>query len=227
MSDFSKFRTAVGGFSRTDVVAYIEETSAAHQKALKKLEDEKAALAEENDHLLAENVRLQTALNELRAEHDKLTQEDSALSAQVVKLSEEASELAARAEAAQQELDALKALQAETPSSSPESAPDDATPAAQEEEQPDELRQQELAAYRRAEQAERNAIARAKKLREQLNLLCEQSKDRYMDAGEELSALTSDLSSGLSRLQETLADIQVIFSDAENSFDELQLPEEA
>lgn len=54
MSDFSRFRTAVGGFSRTDVVNYIEETSAAHQKALRKLEDEKQAFADENDHLLAE-----------------------------------------------------------------------------------------------------------------------------------------------------------------------------
>ena len=44
-------------------------------------------------------------------------------------------------------------------------------------------RQQELAAYRRAEQAERNAMARARKLREQLNLLCEQSKDRYTGRG--------------------------------------------
>ena len=82
------------------------------------------------------------------------------------------------------------------------------------------------AAYRRAEQAERNAMARARKLREQLNLLCEQSKDRYLDAGEEISALSSDLSAGLTRLSETLADIQVIFDDAENAFDELQLPEE-
>ena len=46
MSDFSRFRTAVGGFSRTDVVNYIEETSAAHQKALRKLEDEKQAFAD-------------------------------------------------------------------------------------------------------------------------------------------------------------------------------------
>ena len=83
-----------------------------------------------------------------------------------------------------------------------------------------------LAAYRRAEQAERNAMVRARKLREQLSLLCEQSKDRYTDAGEEISALTADLSSGLSRLQETLADIQAIFDDAESAFDELQLPGE-
>ena len=70
-------------------------------------------------------------------------------------------------------------------------------------------------------------MLRARRLREQLNLLCEQSKDRYLDAGEELSALTSDLSASLSRLQETLSDIQVIFDDAENAFDELQLPVEA
>ena len=78
MSDFSRFRTAVGGFSRTDVVNYIEETSAAHQKALRKLEDEKQAFADENDHLLAENTRLQAELSDLRAEHEKLKEEDSA-----------------------------------------------------------------------------------------------------------------------------------------------------
>ena len=41
-----------------------------------------------------------------------------------------------------------------------------------------------------------------------------------------VDALTADLSSGLSRLQETLADIQAIFDDAESAFDELQLPGE-
>ncbi len=225
MSDFSKFRTAVGGFSRTDVVNYIEETSAAHQKALKKLEDEKQALSQENDHLLAENTRLQTALEDLRAEHEKLKEEDGALSEQVVSLSDEASSLAAQLDAAKQELEQLQSEQA-APAEEVEadSAGEDA--AQPQTEAPVDLNQQELAAYRRAEQAERNAMVRARKLREQLSLLCEQSKDRYTDAGEEISALTSDLSSGLTRLQETLADIQAIFDDAENAFDELQLPDE-
>ena len=203
MSDFSRFRSAFNGFSRTDVVNYIEETSAAHQKAIKQLEGEKQQLMQENDHLLAENARLTTELADLKAAQEKLKEEDSALSQQIVTLSQEASELAERAQRAQKELEDLKAAQAEP---------------AQE--------TQELAAYRRAEQAERNAMARARKLREQLNLLCEQSKDRYLDAGEEISALSSDLSAGLTRLSETLADIQVIFDDAENAFDELQLPEE-
>ena len=130
--------------------------------------------------------------------------------------------LAEKADAAQKELELANAKLPVEPESE-----DAAEPAEEPEPSEEALESQELAAYRRAEQAERNAMLRARRLREQLNLLCEQSKDRYLDAGEELSALTSDLSASLSRLQETLSDIQVIFDDAENAFDELQLPVEA
>ena len=226
MSDFSRFRSAFNGFSRTDVVNYIEETSAAHQKAIEQLEGEKQQLMQENDHLLAENARL-TELADLKAAQEKLKEEDSALSQQIVTLSQEASELAERAQRAQKELEDLKAAQAEPAQETQESAPaEPEMPDGEPEADAENLQTQELAAYRRAEQAERNAMARARKLREQLNLLCEQSKDRYLDAGEEISALSADLSAGLTRLSETLADIQVIFDDAENAFDELQLPEE-
>ena len=229
MSDFSKFRPALNGFSRTDVVNYIEETSAAHQKAIEQLEGEKQQLMQENDHLLAENARLAAELADLKAAQEKLKEEDSALSQQIVTLSQEASELSERAQRAQKELEELKAAQTEPVREPQEEKPVPAgpeTPVEAPEADAENLQTQELAAYRRAEQAERNAMTRAKKLREQLNLLCEQSKDRYLDAGEEISALTSDLSAGLTRLQETLADIQVIFDDAENAFDELSLPEE-
>lgn len=176
-------------FSRTDVVNYIEETSAAHQKALRKLEDEKQAFADENDHLLAENTRLQAELSDLRAEHEKLKEEDSALSAQVVSLSDEASELAAQLETAKQELEQLKLEQAALDAASEEDAEED--PADEDTAQPEAAapgRSQPAGAcrLRRAEQAERNAMVRARKLREQLSLLCEQSKDRYTDAGEEI-----------------------------------------
>ena len=227
MSDFSRFRSAFNGFSRTDVVNYIEETSAAHQKEIEQLEGEKQQLMQENDHLLAENARLTTELADLKAAQEKLKEEDSALSQQIVTLSQEASELAERAQRAQKELEDLKAAQAEPAQETQESTPaEPEMPDGEPEADAENLQTQELAAYRRAEQAERNAMARARKLREQLNLLCEQSKDRYLDAGEEISALSSDLSAGLTRLSETLADIQVIFDDAENAFDELQLPEE-
>ena len=48
MADFSKFRTAVSGFNRTDVVNYIESASMEHQKALRKLTDERDKLAAES-----------------------------------------------------------------------------------------------------------------------------------------------------------------------------------
>ena len=61
MSDFLKFRPALNGFSRTDVVKYIEETSAQHQKALQQLDAEKAQLSAENEELSAEDKRLNTS----------------------------------------------------------------------------------------------------------------------------------------------------------------------
>ena len=85
--------------------------------------------------------------------------------------------------------------------------------------------EKELAAYRRAEQAERNAAVRARRIYAQLSSLCEDARGRYLDSGEEIAALTSDLSTGLSRLQDALADVQVIFDDAQNAFDGMQLPE--
>lgn len=222
MSDFSKFRSALNGFSRADVVKYIEETSLQHQKVLKQLEEENARLSEENGKLSQENGRLKEDLARLQREHEQLKKDDEALQEQLVTVSSEASELAEKAEAAQKELELANAKL--PPKSEAEETPEiEEGPNSGEE----ALQSQELAAYRRAEQAERNAMLRARRLREQLNLLCEQSKDRYLDAGEELSALTSDLSASLSRLQETLADIQVIFDDAENAFDALQLPVEA
>ena len=85
--------------------------------------------------------------------------------------------------------------------------------------------QQELAAYRRAEQAERNAAARAKRLRQQLDALCDSARSRYQDTGEELSALAADLSENLSRLQDSVAEIQLIFEQTEDAFDALEVPE--
>ena len=82
----------------------------------------KQAFADENDHLLAENTRLQAELSDLRAEHEKLKEEDSALSAQVVSLSDEANELAAQLETAKRELEQLKSEQAALDAASEEDA---------------------------------------------------------------------------------------------------------
>ena len=213
MSDFSKFRTAVSGFNRTDVVNYIESTSIEHQKALRKLTDERDKLAAENARLQVELAGLQKRLEQAQADND-------ALSGQVNALAQEGSDLAEqlkKSEEARQELLIRPASQPEEPEESEEPE------AAQE----PSLTEKELTAYRRAEQTERNAAVRARRIYAQLSNLCEDARTRYMDSGEEIAALAADLSTGLSRLQDAFAEVQVIFDDAQNAFDDMQLPETA
>ena len=224
MSDFSKFRTAVSGFNRTDVVNYIESTSIEHQKALRKLTDERDKLAAENARLQVELAGLQKRLEQAQADND-------ALSGQVNALAQEGSELAEqlkKSEEARQELLARPVPQPaepEEPTPQPEEPETEAAP--EEPAQEPSLTEKELTAYRRAEQTERNAAVRARRIYAQLSNLCEDARTRYMDSGEEIAALAADLSTGLSRLQDAFAEVQVIFDDAQNAFDDMQLPETA
>ncbi len=219
MADFSKFRTAVSGFNRTDVVNYIESTSIEHQKALRKLTDER-------DKLSAENARLQSELAALLAQLTQAQADNDALSGQVNALAQEGSELAEQlkqSEEARQELLTRPAPQPETPAG-PEVPEESEEPEAAQE---PSLTEKELTAYRRAEQTERNAAVRARRIYAQLSNLCEDARTRYQDSGEEIAALAADLSTGLSRLQDAFAEVQIIFDDAQNAFDDMQLPETA
>ena len=224
MSDFSKFRTAVSGFNRTDVVNYIESTSIEHQKALRKLTDER-------DKLAAENARLQVELAGLQKRLEQAQSDNDALSEQVNTLAQEGAELAEqlkKSEEARQELLARPVPQPaepEEPTPQPEESETEAAP--EEPAQEPSLTEKELTAYRRAEQTERNAAVRARRIYAQLSNLCEDARTRYMDSGEEIAALAADLSTGLSRLQDAFAEVQVIFDDAQNAFDDMQLPETA
>jgi len=224
VADFSKFRTAVSGFNRTDVVNYIESTSIEHQKALRKLTDERDKLAAENARLQVELAGLQKRLEQAQADND-------ALSGQVNALAQEGSDLAEqlkKSEEARQELLIRPAPQPEEPAEPAPQPEEPETEAAPEEPaQEPSLTEKELTAYRRAEQTERNAAVRARRIYAQLSNLCEDARTRYMDSGEEIAALAADLSTGLSRLQDAFAEVQVIFDDAQNAFDDMQLPETA
>ena len=126
--------------------------------------------------------------------------------------------------------EAARAEAASQPQPAPEAGPIEEEPAAETPEPPAQepsLTEKELTAYRRAEQTERNAAVRARRIYAQLSNLCEDARTRYMDSGEEIAALAADLSTGLSRLQDAFAEVQVIFDDAQNAFDDMQLPETA
>lgn len=106
------FRTAVGGFHKGDVSAYITKTAAAHQAEVAALQDQLINLQAENDRL-----------------REQLIQQPEA-----------------------------------EPAPAAEQAPEELS-----------LRDQELAAYRRAEAAERLASQRAKKLYDDMQRICDRS----------------------------------------------------
>ena len=125
MADFSKFRTAVSGFNRTDVVNYIESASMEHQKALRKLTDER-------DKLVAENAQLQTQLTGLQARLIQVQADNDALTEQVNTLAQEGSDLADQLKAAE----AARAEAAAQPQPAPEAGPIEEEPAAETPEPP-------------------------------------------------------------------------------------------
>ena len=68
MADFTKFRSSINGFNRSDVTDYIESISAEHQKALAEATALKQQLAEAKAQLEA----LQAEKDALECEHAAL-----------------------------------------------------------------------------------------------------------------------------------------------------------
>lgn len=204
MSDVSRFRSAINGFNRTDVVNYVESISVEHQKQLRQLQNELAQLRAENGTLSAEKDALTEKVGELEA----------ALDAAKTAL---AAEQEARKQAEDEALELLERVPAE------ETPEDDTEPEA---ETPETEPDSELAAYRRAALTEQNAAARARRLQAHVSALCDNARSRYQDTGEEISALSADLTTSIERLQDALAELQLIFDQSEEAFEALELPDE-
>lgn len=213
MADLSKFRSAIGGFHRGDVADYIESLAVAHKKEERRLSDANEKLTAENAKLAEELGRTQGQLTEREAELARLREEDASLQEQVESLAQEAAELSRRAQEAEEK---LAALEADEPD-------EDACEYGKEAEtEPEALQTMELEAYRRAEAMERNALARAERLRAKLSELCGGARTRYADSGEELEALGQDLASVLDRMHDTIAELRATFDETEEAFEELE-----
>lgn len=184
MADFTKFRTSMGGFKRSDVTNYIESLCAGHQQALKKLQEEKdelsARLSKNEQELQEQTASVETLRQQLRETEMALSSTETALTEAMTMIEEQ---------------------QAAEPT------PDYAA--------------MELEAYRRAEATERLASERALRLRQKLDDLLDGVSARYEQSGQEIQVLSEDLKNNLQRLQETLAELEVIFSETSTGFDTL------
>ena len=194
MDDFSKFRSALNGFHRADVTAYIEKLCAAHQQELKQARDEAEGLAQQLE--VAKAALLSEARRSEKLE-TRLAETETALESTQAALEE--------------------ALTLPAPESQPEEEHETLSP---EEPQEDEMDYPslELEAYRRAEAMERLSAGRAARLRQQLSDLLDEVSSRYEQTGQEIQVLTEDIRTNLKRLEDTLSDLDAIFDEATEGF---------
>ena len=160
-----RFRAALNGFNREDVVQFIQSLTARHDRETADLKEEKN--------------RLQEALDKSNAEAEALRQRITELEAQL----QEANET-------------LEAATAPLP----------------EPEKPD-WNAQELAAYRRAEEVERQSRERAKLLHRELTGLVADASVQMDDATGALDDAMAQITEDLTRLQAAMTAGKKVLND--------------
>ncbi len=178
----ANFRTSIGGFHRGDVVNFIEETSIAHEKTVRKLKEDSSKLQQQ----------LAAALAERDALAAQLEQAQLALEAQDVPKQECGEQIQ---------------------SSQPVSCEASRTA---------ELDELELAAYRRAEAAERSAQQRANRLFRQVNHLVQDAAGKFAASSAGFSELGGQLQDSLQQLEASFLDLQLLLERTSETFSHLE-----
>ena len=193
-----QFRSALHGFNREDVVAFIEKLTIEHQQELSSLEEEnkrlrsaleqvqsKRAAFEQNEQLLAD---LNKQLSQLKYEHDSLRQ---------------------------QLQDAQNRPQQSAPPANEFSAPlSDPIPSAPAR----DYSEMELAAYRRAEVMERLARDRSQTVYRQVQSVFSNGASKLELGQNDLAQLTQTLETDVNLLLQLLARLRGAYSETEESF---------
>ena len=219
MPDQTQFRAALHGFNREDVVAYIDRLNQEHEEML-------ARLREENQQLQQRLEEANQALAEAEGK-ESLEQELNLAKAQIADLSAKAEELEAR----NQELEAAAAQAAEAPEELPETRPVTQDLAEPIPPVPQVLpvnvapskdyTELELAAYRRAELAERMARERAGDVYRQIQSTFSQANAKLDTGRADLEQLSRTLTNDVNEMLTLLTNLNAAYSQAEASFSEI------
>lgn len=179
------FRSALGGFNREDVVHYIEYMNSKHTGQVNQLEGEAEELRRKLEQLQAV-PDLSQELNELKAQLEAAQELEAALT-------QEREQLKAELATARDEIETMKASQAEAAAV--------------------KVAAMELEAYRRAEQAERKAKARAEQIYQQaVGTLAEATSqvdtaaNRFRQVAEQVNAQLSQLQTAVDGSKNALLD---------------------
>ena len=204
MAAIDNFRSSLHGFNRTDVVQFIQQQTAAHDKALRTLKDE--------------NTRLQEALTEARAELESLKAENEALfldleAARLASSEEkEAAPIELPTPAVEAEAIPAPIIEAkpviEEPIVVPTTvAPIDAPKNA-------EFNELELLAYRRAEMTERMARERAAASAQRMKTIFSQVDEKLTVSAGDIATVIDSFQKDCDQLQLVLAEIRGIVDES-------------
>ena len=206
------FRSALNGFNRTDVVQFIQRQTVEHEKAMRLLREENARLKQsatantDSEQLRAELARLQQQVAEYEAQFRMAKEQNVALATQNRTLIAEKEALQnelAEKEAAPAPVVAPAAQAPVRALDRPMVAPGGmaTTPAG--------FNEMELAAYRRAELAERMA-------RERATAAAERMQSIYRQADEKLTMTANDMNGLLDALRVNYEQMAAMMEDTRN-----------
>ena len=202
------FRTQLKGFHREDVINFIQQQTQEHERRVRTMQEEIA--------------RLQGELNDARAEAERAhgAQEAEAETTQeeLAQASERCAELEAENAAAREEIARLtKRCEAlEEAAKQPEPAAEE-KPAAEE---PENYKELELAAYRRAELAERMAKERAAASDEQMKRILALTDERLMHTSQDFQTLLETFTKDFEQLRQVIRSAQALVAESAGGLQE-------
>lgn len=166
MAEPQKFRSALNGFNREDVVRYIEFTNTRHEAEINRLREEVESLRR--------SLENQGDMDALNQKCELLEQENASLKEQLA--------------AAQSQVEESSAKQIS--------------------------KEDELAAYRRAERAERIANARVSQMYDQANGVLADAAANLNGAALQVGRLAQEAMDRIASLQSAVADSKQVLADA-------------
>ena len=203
------FRTQLKGFHREGVINFIQQQTQEHERRVRTMQEE--------------IVRLQGELNDARTEAERAhgAQEAEAETTQeeLAQASERCAELEAENAAAREEIARLtkrcEALE-EAAAKQPEPAAEE-KPAAEE---PENYKELELAAYRRAELAERMAKERAAASDEQMKRILALTDERLMHTSQDFQTLLETFTKDFEQLRQVIRSAQALVAESAGGLQE-------
>lgn len=202
------FRTQLKGFHREDVINFIQQQTQEHERRVRTMQEEIARLQGELNDAHAEAERAHGA-QEAEAE---TTQEELA------QASVRCAELEAENAAAREEIARLtkrcEALEEAAKQPEPEA---EEKPVAEE---PENYKELELAAYRRAELAERMAKERAAASDEQMKRILALTDERLMHTSQDFQTLLETFTKDFEQLRQVIRSAQALVAESAGGLQE-------